>query len=229
MTLDLVLIGLAITLDPIPLAAFLLVLASKGGVRKGAAFIFGWLLSLALVIAFTLLVTGNNPPKPNTAPSLASLAVKIVIGVGLLFIAARQRRRMGQPKKSKKPPKWQTGIDNMSPWYAIGLGPLTQPWGLVAAGVATIVQAKLSSWESSIALILFCIISTASYLVMEVYAGFWPEPGQAFLTRVRAWVNTHTDQVIIIVSLVLGFWLIGHSVDLHGTCGVRLSCRAHVL
>ena len=70
--LNLVLIGLAITLEPIPLTAFILVLASKGGVRKGAAFIFGWLLSLAIVIAFTVLVTDNKPPKPNTAPSLAA-------------------------------------------------------------------------------------------------------------------------------------------------------------
>ena len=211
MTLDLILIGLAITLEPIPLAAFMLVLASKGGVRKGAAFIFGWLLSLAAVIAFTLLVTSNNPPKPNTAPSLASLAVKIAIGVGLLFIAERRRRRMGRPKKPKKPPKWQTGIDNMSPWFAIALGPLTQPWGLVAAGVATVVEAKLTSWQSYLALILFCIISTASLLVMEIYVGFRPEQGHAFLTRLRTWIDTHTDQVIIIVSLVLGFWLIGHS------------------
>ncbi len=33
--LNLVLIGLVITLEPIPLTAFILVLASKGGVRKG--------------------------------------------------------------------------------------------------------------------------------------------------------------------------------------------------
>jgi hypothetical protein len=39
--LDLVLIGLAITLEPLPLTAFLLVLASERGVRKGAAFVFG--------------------------------------------------------------------------------------------------------------------------------------------------------------------------------------------
>jgi len=34
--LDLVLIGLAITLEPLPLTAFLLVLASERGVRKAA-------------------------------------------------------------------------------------------------------------------------------------------------------------------------------------------------
>jgi threonine/homoserine/homoserine lactone efflux protein len=212
--LDLVLIGLVITLEPIPLTAFILVLASKGGVRKGAGFIFGWLASLAIVVAGTVLVTGNKPPKPSTAPSLAALAVKIAIGAVLLLIAVRQWRRMGKPKKPKKTPKWQTGIDNMSPWYAMGLGPLTQPWGLVAAGVATIVEAKLSSWESYIALALFCLVSTAVYIAMELYAGFRPEKSQAFLASTRTWIDTHTDQVIIAVSLVLGLWLVGKSIYL---------------
>ena len=100
--LNLVLIGLVITLEPLPLTAFILVLSSKGGVRKGAAFIFGWLLSLAIVIAFTVLVTGNKPPKPSTAPSLAAL--KLAIGVALTVIAIRQYKKMGKPKPPKKPP-----------------------------------------------------------------------------------------------------------------------------
>jgi threonine/homoserine/homoserine lactone efflux protein len=210
--IDLILIGLVITLEPIPLTAFILVLASKGGVRKGAAFIFGWLVSLAAVVALTILATGNQPPKPNTGPSLAALAVKILIGVVLVIIAVRQWRRMGKPKKPKKTPKWQTSIDNMSPWFAIALGPLVQPWGLVAAGVAVIVGAKLSSWQSYIGLFLFCLIATITYLVMEIYAGFWPDRTQAFLARTRTWIDTHTDQVIIVVSLILGFYLIGKSI-----------------
>ncbi len=212
MILDLLLIGLVITLEPIPLTAFLLILLSQGGTRKGAAFIFGWLVSLAVVVALTVLVTGNKPPQPSTAPSLAALAVKILIGVALVLIAVRQRRRMGKPRPPKKPPKWQTGLDNMSPWYAMGLAPLTQPWGLVAAGVAVIVEAKLSSWESYVALFLFCLVSTAVYIALELYAGFRPERAQAFLGRIRTWIDTHTDQVIIVVSLVLGFWLVGKSI-----------------
>ena len=113
--LNLVLIGLVITLEPIPLTAFILVLSSRGGVRKGAAFIFGWLLSLAIVIAFTVLVTGNKPPKPSTAPSLAALAAKLAIGLALTVIAIRHYRKMSKPKPPKKPPRWQTHIDNMTP------------------------------------------------------------------------------------------------------------------
>jgi hypothetical protein len=212
--LDLLLIGLVITLEPIPLTAFILILLSKGGTRKGAAFIFGWLLSLAIVVALTVLVTGNKPPKPNTAPSLAALAVKIAIGVALLLIAERQRRRIGKPRPPKKPPKWQTGLDNMSPWFAMGLAPLTQPWGLVAAGVAVIVEAKLSSWESSIALFLFCVVATGVYIAMEIYAGFRPEQAQVFLGSIRSWIDGHKDQVIIVLSLVLGLWLVGKSIYL---------------
>ncbi len=193
--LNLVLIGLAITLEPIPLTAFILVLSSKNGVRKGAAYLFGWLVSLAAVIALTILVTGNKPPKPNTAPSLGALAAKLAIGVVLVVIAVRQRRKMGQPKTPKPPPKWQTGIDNMSPLYAIGLAALTQPWGLVAAGVAVIVGAKLSSWQSYIAIFLFCIVASSSILTMEIYAGFRPEQAQGFLARLRAWIDGHKDQV----------------------------------
>ena len=212
MVLDLILIGLAITLEPIPLTAFIIVLASEGGTRKGAAFVFGWLLSLAAVVAITLLVTGNQPPASNTAPTLAAIAVKILIGVALVFIAYRRYRSLGKPKPPKKTPKWQTGVDNMSPWFALALGPLTQPWGLVAAGIATITAAKLSTWEDYLAIIAFCIVATGVYLVMEIYALIRPTQTKDFLDRVRTWIDTHTDQVIIWVSLALGFWLIGKSV-----------------
>jgi Sap-like sulfolipid-1-addressing protein len=212
--LSLILIGLAIALDPLPLTAFMVILPSKRGVRKGAAFVFGWLVSLAIVVTVTVLATGNNPPKPNTVPSLASRAVKIAIGVLLLVIAIRRRRRMGQPKKPKKPPKWQATVDTMTPWFAMALAPLLQPWGLIAAGAATVVEAKLSSVASYLTLILFCILASASYLAIEIYAGFKPDQAQALLIRFRSWIDSHTDQAIILGSFILGFWLIANSMYL---------------
>ena len=212
MVLDLLLIGLAVTLDPLPLTAFVVILPSNRGVRKGAAYLFGWIASLAVVVAVTVIATGNNPPKPNTVPSLASLAVKIAIGAFLVVIGIRQRRRMGRPKPPKKPPKWQEHVDNMSPWFAMGLAPALQPWTLIAAGAATVVEAKLSSWESYLALIGFCLLGSASYIAMEIYAGFRPKQSQAFMAKFRKWMETRTDQVIIVGCLLLGFWLIASSI-----------------
>lgn len=55
LVLNLMLIGLAVALDPLPLTAFLVVLPSKRGTVKGAAFVFGWLVSLARACRDSLL------------------------------------------------------------------------------------------------------------------------------------------------------------------------------
>lgn len=209
--LDLVIIGLAITLEPIPLTSFILILASEGGIRKGAAFIFGWVVSLVVVVVITLLATGNSPPKPNTAPSLGASAVKIALGVVLLVVAWLRYRRLGRPKPPKKTPKWQAGIDRMSPLYAMGLAAFVQPWGLIAVGVATIVEAKLATFADYLAIALFCLLATGTYLAAEIYAALRRETAQAFLIRVRTWIDTHTDVLIVWISLILGLWLIGKS------------------
>ena len=212
LVLNLVVLALAITLEPIPFTAFAVVLASEGGVTKAAFFISGWILSLAVMVAITLAATRNHAPRPSTAPSTTALAVKILIGAVLLGIAVRRWRRIGRPRLPKDPPKWQTGVDRMSKWFAFALGPLVQPWGLVAAGVAVIVDAELNSFESSLALVLFCVLSTATYLAAEVYAWVRPEETRRRLEAVRTWISGHTDQVIVGISGVVGLWLIVDSV-----------------
>jgi hypothetical protein len=126
-----------------------------------------------------VLPTGKNPPRPNTAPSLAALAVKIALGALLLVIGIRQYRRMRRPKPPKKPPKWQAHVDTMSPWFAMGLALALQPWGLIAAGAATVVEAKVSSWGSYLALFFFCVLASASYLAVEIYAVLRPDQSPA--------------------------------------------------
>jgi len=214
MVLDLVLIGSAIALDPLPLTAFFVLLPSKHGVRNGAAFVSGWLVSMGIVVAVTVLATGDNPPRPDTVPSLAGLAVKIALGVFLVRVAVRHYRALGQPKPPKKPPKWQAQVDTMSPWFALGLAPALQPWGLIAAGAATVLAAKLSTAGSYLVLISYCVLASSTYLAMEIYAACRPEQCQASLARLRNWTDARTDQVIIVGSLIVGSWLIANSLYL---------------
>jgi threonine/homoserine/homoserine lactone efflux protein len=209
--LDLLLIGLAITLEPFPVTAFILILSAERGTRKGLGFILGWLACLVVVIAAVILVTGGQPPKPQTAPSTAVLAVKLALGIVLILIAARQRRRMGRPRQA---PAWMARLDRLSPWTAAGLAALLQPWTLVAAGAATVIQAKLSTAGGYLALLAFCLLATASFLYLELYAAFAPAASGARLEQLRAWLDSHQDQVIIVVCLLLGFWLAGKSIYL---------------
>jgi hypothetical protein len=209
--LDLTIIGLAVALYPVALTAFLLVLSSRRGRRKGAAYVFGWIASLAGVVAVTVLATGNDPPTSNSAPSLGVLAAKIALGTSLLVVALRQYRRLALPKEPKKTPRWQAGVDNMSALYAVGLAVFAQSWVLVAAGAATVVEAKLSTWADYLSLVYFCLLASSPYLVMETYATVRPEQSQAFLVRLRRWIDAHTDLLIFWLSLLVGLWLIGKS------------------
>ncbi|HEY5356531.1 MAG TPA: GAP family protein [Streptosporangiaceae bacterium] len=208
MVLNLLLIGLGITLEPFPLTAFILLLSAEKGTRKGLAFILGWLACLIIVIAAVVITTQGKPPAPNTAPSTAALVVKLALGVALVLYAVRQWRRLGTPKK---PPTWMARLDHVSLWAAAGLAAFLQPWALVAAGAATITQAKLSGPADYLTLVLFVLLATASFLYLELYATFAPVAAAARLQQIRSWLDTHRDQVIIVLSLLLGFWLAGNS------------------
>jgi hypothetical protein len=208
---DLLLIGLGITLEPFPLTAFTLMLSAEGGTRKGLAFILGWLACLVVVIAAVTLATGGHPPRPNTAPSTSALAVKLALGAVLIAVAVRQWRRMGRPRKS---PGWMARLDGVSLWAAAGLAAFLQPWALVAAAAATVTEAKLTTAGSYLTLVLFVLLATASFLYLELYAVFSPAAADTRLKQLRSWLGTHQDQVIIAVSLLLGFWLAGKSLYL---------------
>ena len=208
MVIDLVLIGLGITLEPFPLTAFILVLGAERGIIKGLAYILGWLACLVAVTAGVLLLTNGEPVQQATAPSTAALAVKLAAGLVLIGIAVRQWRRRGRPRK---PPAWAARLDRMSLWAAAGLAAFLQPWVLVGAGAATICSASLSTAGDYLALVVFFLLATSSYLTMELYATFAPAAAGARLRQLRAWMDTHRDPVIVALSLLLGLWLVGKS------------------
>jgi hypothetical protein len=211
MVLDLVIIGLAIALEPLTIVAFILILSSDKGLWKGLAFIVGWTACLVAVIAAVVLLTGGKPPKPNTAPTTVALAIKAAIGALLIWLGFRQWHRMGRPRKK---PAWMARLDRLSPWAAAGLGVFLQPWSLVAAGAATVVQAQLATVGDWLALVVFCLLATSTFLVLELFTALSPEAASVRTEQVRQWIDKHQDQAIVIGALLVGGWLLGKSLYL---------------
>ncbi|MFB7177918.1 GAP family protein [Streptomyces sp. NPDC056257] len=229
MVLDLLLIGLAVTLFPLPIMAFVLVVSAPRGVRKGLAFILAWLACLVAVMAMVLLFTGGQPPPPRSPPSIAALVATLVIGVGLVVYSEHRRRRSRRGRTTADPDaragapgdgaegaedtgsSMSSRMDEATGWSAAALAVLLQPWGMVAAAAATVVQADLSHGQSFLALMGFCLLATSTLLAMELYMVFSPEKAQRALLGLRAWLERHKDQAIVVVCLLLGLWLVGRS------------------
>lgn len=216
MILDLFLIGLVVTLEPIPLSAMILLLAAERGLLKGLGFVLGWLTTLVVIVAVIVVVTGGKPLIPKSSPSTAALVVKLAVGAVLILVAARRRARLSQASssapKERKQPKWMARIDQVNPLTAAGLAFLLQPWVLIAAGVTTIVEGKLDTPVEYLAVFGFAVWCSASYLVLETYAALRPEVVKVRLRTMLDWINTHTDQAIVILSLFLGLYLMAKAI-----------------
>lgn len=214
MVLDLVFIGLAIAVFPLSVTAFVLVLSARGGVRKGLVFILAWLACFVVVLTAVLLTTGGRPPAPESSPSTAASAVKLAIGVGLVgygWHRHRNRERTGRRHTSSG--GLMARLDRLSLWGAAGVAPLLQPWGLVAAGAATVVDADLSHASSYLALFGFCLLATSSLLAMEVYTTFAPDSARVRLGKLRTWIGSHQEQALVAVALVAGLFLVSRSIN----------------
>ncbi|MEU7011898.1 GAP family protein [Streptomyces sp. NPDC046332] len=209
MVLDLIVIGTAITLGPLHNSAFILLLSSRRGVRKGLAFLLSWLANLITVIALVVLLTGGQPPARHTAPSTAAIAAKLAIGVALVLYGVYRHRR---PPRPHGPPRWAARIDNASPVTAAGLAWLLQPWGLVGAGAATALDANLSTLTDWLALTGYCLLATLSLIVMEMYAVWAPAAANARLNALRSWLEQHQEQLVVTLSLLIGVWLTARSI-----------------
>jgi Sap, sulfolipid-1-addressing protein len=204
---DLILIGLGIAGQPFRVSAFILILSSKGGTRKGLGFLLGWLACLVLVIAAVVLVTGGRPVRFRTVPATVLLIAKLALGVALLIIAAVEWHRRHRPHGQ---PAWLARLDTMSPWTAAVIAVIAQPWTLVAAGAVTVTQARLTDADDYLALASFCLLATSSFLALELYSVLAPD-ASARLAALRTWLDGHGSQVLIIVCLVVGCWLTGQS------------------
>ncbi|WP_354637544.1 GAP family protein [Kitasatospora camelliae] len=209
MVLDLLVIGTAITLGPLHNSAFILLLSSQRGVHKGLAFLLSWLANLVAVIACVMLLTGGSPPPHHTAPSTAATAAKLGFGVGLVLFGAWKRRR---PPRPKHPPSWTGRVDGLSLVTSAGLAWLFQPWALVGAGAATVVDADLSSTDDWLWLTGYCLLATLSLIVMEMYTVWAPTAAGARLTALRTWLEGHQDQLIVTLALLAGLWLTARSI-----------------
>lgn len=214
MVVDLLLIGLAVTLFPLPVMAFVLVLASPSGVRKGVAFILAWLACLVAVIGIVVLLTGGQPPAPRSAPSRAAQVATVVIGVGLVGYAWYRRRRLhrgaADRAASEKAPRKASSSDGISLRYAAVLPLLLQPWGMVSAAAVTVVHADLSDAGNVVALVVFCLVATSTLLVMELWMVFSPERAHATLTGLHDWLTRHKEPAVFALCLLLGLWLVSH-------------------
>jgi hypothetical protein len=158
-------VAVGIALSPFPIIAVVLMLTSHRAKVNGPAFVLGWLLGLGIVGAIVLALAGKGGASTSGSPATWVSWVKIVLGILLLLVAARQFR--SRPKDGDEPqmPKWMASMDNTTPLAAVGLAAAlagANPKNLLLAvsGAATIAQTGISGAQQAVAYLVFALIGT---------------------------------------------------------------------
>lgn len=203
------LVGVVVTLEPLPILGYILVLSTPNGIRKGLGFLLGWLVSLiAIFAAMTGLLADRTSTTSSTAASsgIATSVAMLLLGVWALVAAIRRHNhpKLGPTKR----PGWTKKVDGIGFWGAVLLGVLLQPWGFVAAGAAQIHARHLPAGQEVAAFVVFGLLCTASLLVMQGWALVAPGRATARLSGLRSWIEQHRNGTITGVLAVVGVWLL---------------------
>jgi hypothetical protein len=107
-------LAIAAAISPFPIIGVVLMLVTPRARVNGPMFLVGWLTGLALIGAIGLTVASAAGASEKGAPSTTADVIQIVLGAGLILLAARQWRK--RPKRDEQPatPRWMNAIEGVS-------------------------------------------------------------------------------------------------------------------
>ena len=210
-------LAVGIALSPIPIIAVVLMLTSHRAKVNGPAFVAGWLLGLGIVGAIVLSLAGPAGASKSGSPAAWVSWIKIVLGVLLLLVAARQFRSRPHGDEQPQMPKWMTTIDKTTPVAAVGLAAVmsgANPKNLLlaVAGAAAIAGTGISGGEQAIAYLIFVLIAT---LGVGIPVGIYFAMGtrsEALLAGLKDWMSAHNAVIMSVLCLVIAAKLIGDAI-----------------
>lgn len=206
--------AIAVALNPIAIAALILVLQSPRAKSVGGMFVLGWLVAVFAIIGITFLL---GDVAMDDGEELANDAVNVsqaLLGLLLLALAWRRWRRRPAPGTPVEEPKVFAKLTSVGPLAAFGLGlgsavlnvkavPLA-----IAAGVR-LAQAGVHGTEGLVAVAITTLVASVTIVGPWVAVLLFGERTQASLVSVKDWLLANLTPIIVVVLVILGFNLLG--------------------
>jgi Sap, sulfolipid-1-addressing protein len=207
-------LAIGVALSPIPIIAVVLMLTTPRARTNGPVFVLGWLLGLGVVGAVVLALAGPGGASEQGQPATWVSWLKLLLGLGLLLVAARQFR--GRPHQGEEAslPTWMGAIDRFTPPQALGGGGAldrANPKNLLLAvgGAAAIAQTGIAGGQQAIAYAVFTVVGT---LGVGAPVGLYFAMGKrsaALLGRLKDWMGHNNAVIMAVLCLVIGVKLLG--------------------
>lgn len=211
-------LGVAVSLSPIPIIGVVLMLETPRARSNAPAFLLGWALGLAAAGTVVLLASSGADASDQGAPADWVSVLKLVLGTLLLGLALKTWRERPRGGDEAELPEWMRAIDHFTPGRAAAIGvalAAINPKSLlltVAAAVA-IAQTGVSAAEQAVALSVFALVGTLGPgLPVAIYFGIGDRAAEP-LAQIKGWMAANNAAIMAVVFLLIAAKLIGDGIS----------------
>ena len=210
--------GLAMV-NPLPIMAVILLLFSPRAGAVVPSFLVGWLAGLLIVGGLLLFVVpAERLVGTEREPSALASIVRVILGLGLLWLALRKWQTRPKAGETPKLPGWVTSLESANPLSALGIGAALaglNPKNLVfsiSAAVA-IAEWQLANAENAALLAIFALIGSIGVLVPAVWRAAAGESAGATLQEWRAWLSRNYNVLMGVVFVIFGVTVLSKGIS----------------
>jgi hypothetical protein len=209
--------AVGVAISPLPIVAVVLMLVTPRARSNGPAFLAGWLAGIALAGAVLLAIAGPSNASQQGEPAAWVDWLKLVLGLLLVLVAARQWRARPHQGQEAPMPKWMGALDNFTPPKAAGAAVLlgtVNPKNLlfIIGGVAAVAQTGIPTGQQAGAWAVFCVLASIGVAAPVVIYFAMGERAAGLLDGLKNWMASHNTAVMAVLCLIVGVKLIGDAI-----------------
>jgi hypothetical protein len=210
--------AVAVAISPVPIIALILMLFSRKAGINSLAFLFGWIMGLAAVGGIVMAIGSTQNMSAGSGASNASYTLKLLLGILLLFLAARNWRKRPGAGQQPKMPAWMSTIDSIQPVKAFGLAVLLsginpKNMALTLSAALDIVQKGLATGQTIATMIVFIAVASITIAVPVLLNLFMKDRSARVLNTWKEWLIENNSTVMFILLLVFGILLLGKGIS----------------
>ncbi|AIY01575.1 hypothetical protein ART_1976 [Arthrobacter sp. PAMC 25486] len=207
-------LSMGVALGPFPIIMIVLLLGSARPNANGLAFLSGWVVGLAAIVAVLTFALDALDGAGNDPGPMAGV-VRIILGSALLVMAARKFIKRFGTSDAGPLPRWMASATSYSPGRSAVMG-LTlsaanpKNFAITAAAGVTIGAADLSLNAEIWAMSAYIVFASLTVLVPVAVYLIAPRKVAVPLRAVMQWLQVNHSIMTGLLLVVFGFILIGN-------------------
>ncbi|MET1052614.1 MAG: GAP family protein [Mycetocola sp.] len=209
---ELIALGLAIAISPLPIAALLLKLMSPDGFRATVGLAAGWFLGVGASAAGLSFLSTLLPD--HDADAVAPFVAIGSLGLGALLVLTGVVQIRGRTAVETTPdlPRWMAVLDRLDPARAavIGFGyGAFRPKNLIFAAAAGVVIWRNNPDPATVvvSVLLFTVVASSTMIAPVLAYAFGTRVVRRNLVRLREWILSHVTLITGVTLVLVGVCL----------------------